>query len=137
MNKIAFRDMERSVIFKIPFLYRLYFQYLIKKKGLIKVEKINLNEAETVIIEKPLKKPLIVGLVPDGLGPREGYAYPRAYYPKYERFLKNNNIDYKYYDIHQSNWINLGKEFDLIVWHTASDPAIQYIAKNKFMCLKS
>ena len=113
-------------------------KYYINKKvnaGLFipknKLEK-NLTKAEIVKINPSDIK---VGLVKDGIEMGE-FIDNRSYYPKYERFLKNNSIKYEYYDIYKSDWLDKGKDFDIIIWHTDSDPVTQDIATNKIYVLE-
>lgn len=79
---------------------------------------------------------MLVGLVKDNEYDTEGHFARRAYWPKYERFLKINNIPYSFYDILRSDWINEASKFDLILWHPQSSPDYQEIAKTKFFFLE-
>ena len=49
-----------------------------------------------------------------------------TYWPKFERFVKNNDIKYSFLNIHSENWIQEAKNYDLIVWRPFSDPASMY-----------
>lgn len=99
-----------------------------------KESQIFLDEAESVLLDRQISSNFLVGIVLDG-NEYEGYHKTRSYYPKFERFLNNNDIKYKYYNIYDSNWIEEAKQFDLIVWHTYSDPMTQSMAKSKFYVL--
>jgi glutathione synthase/RimK-type ligase-like ATP-grasp enzyme len=68
-----------------------------------------LDVAEQILLPWPnnCAKPR-VGLVQDRKNP--------PYWTKYERFLRNNQIPYEYYDIHQSDWHSNSKQFDIIIW---------------------
>jgi glutathione synthase/RimK-type ligase-like ATP-grasp enzyme len=94
-------------------------------------EDISIEAAEKVLMHWPsyIRKPY-VGLV------RE-CEVPGAYWPKYERFLKNNGIEYDYYDVHNSNFIEQARKFDIIIWRTLSDPAEQEEAASKIKILES
>ncbi|WP_214079740.1 hypothetical protein [Mesotoga sp.] len=60
----------------------------------------------------------------------------KSYWPKYERFLKNNEIPYGFYDIHSHNWLEQSNEFDLIVWRTASSASELDEARKKIFVLE-
>lgn len=49
-----------------------------------------------------------------------------TYWPKYERFARNNNLQYSFYNIHKDNWITEARNFDLIIWRPFCDPALLY-----------
>lgn len=68
-----------------------------------------LDVAERVLIPWPsdCAKPK-VGLVQDLNDP--------PYWTKYERFLRNNQFPFEYYDIHRSDWLATSKQFDVIIW---------------------
>lgn len=125
----------KCLLYDVPFIKRLYLGYLEKKGTVIKVSDINLDNACKVLFDKPLKRPIVVGLVKDGKVYNDGYITSRANYPKYERFFNNNGISFKYYDIGANDWIEKALQFDFIVWRPSSDPASQYIAKNKIYVL--
>lgn len=89
-----------------------------------------LESAEQVLMEWPeaVAKPM-VGLVRDrDKGP---------YWTKYERFLKNNEIPYGLLEIHQSNWQNEARKFDIIVWRPVSEPAELDEAAQKIYILEN
>jgi glutathione synthase/RimK-type ligase-like ATP-grasp enzyme len=54
-----------------------------------------------------------------------------SYWPKFERFAKNNNIPYSFLNIHGDNWINECLNYDLIVWRPFSDPSSLYEERTK------
>ncbi|WP_352421134.1 hypothetical protein [Proteiniphilum sp.] len=127
----------KELILSLPFFKQLYLKKRTNSRDLIPYDKVDtfLNEAEKVLLDnRMLSDNMKIGIVKDGKEPN-GYTFNRYYYPKYARFLKNNNIDYIYYDIYKSDWISKAKEFDLIIWHTASDPITQDIALNKIYIL--
>jgi hypothetical protein len=68
-----------------------------------------LDVAERVLIPWPndRAKPK-VGLVQDWNSP--------PYWTKYERFLLNNQFPFEYYDIHRSDWLEISKQFDIVIW---------------------
>lgn len=127
-----------ALIKKNPFLNKWYIKRLQKKGVIIPLCDIDifLNEANEVIIQKPLEN-FKVGLVrqqEDYIS--ENYFTKRAYWPQYERFLKNNKISYTYYDIHSSRWMVDSKEFDIILWHPYYTPDIHEEAKTKIYFLE-
>lgn len=134
------RTLIKDIVFKIPVLKKYYVKRRIRaSKDLYELGgkelEDYLEEAEKVMLsDSSVAKNVIVGLVRDG-HEYEGYVKERAYYPKYERFLINNNIQYEYYDILDSNWLANASKFDLIVWHMTSDPSTQEIATNKLYIL--
>lgn len=134
------RTFIKDIVFKIPALKKYYIKRRTQatndlyELGSKKLENY-LEEAEKVLLsDSSVAKNVIVGLVRDG-HEYEGYVKERAYYPKYERFLINNNIQYEYYDILDSNWLTNASKYDLIVWHMTSDPSTQEIATNKLYIL--
>ncbi len=70
-----------------------------------------MEDAEQILIAWPneCRKPKI-GLVQDWKVP--------PYWTRYERFLRNNQIPFEYYDIHRSDWLAISKQFDVILWAT-------------------
>jgi len=131
------RTQIKDIVFSIPFLKKYYIKRRINTTNdLIPLDRLDeeLNKAEVVLLEKSIDKNIKVGLVKDG-DDYEGFVKERSYFPKYERFLKNNNIQYEYYDILKNDWQEKAKEFDYIVWHTHSDPSTQDIATNKIYVL--
>jgi glutathione synthase/RimK-type ligase-like ATP-grasp enzyme len=83
--------------------------------------------------------PLIIDK-PDGIAiPKVGLVKDdgeKPYWPKYERFLKNNEIPYDFYDIHSHDWLEKSTEFDLIVWRTASSASELDEARKKIFVLE-
>jgi glutathione synthase/RimK-type ligase-like ATP-grasp enzyme len=60
--------------------------------------------------------------------PRVGLMRDRRKYPywtKYERFLRNNEIPFDYYEAHRSNWLAAAGQFDVILW--APEESTNYI----------
>ncbi|MGN4425594.1 ATP-grasp domain-containing protein [Bacillus cereus group sp. MYBK30-1] len=84
-----------------------------------------LESAPPLVIQWPssIPKPY-VGLVKSEKG-------NKAYWPKFERFLKNNNIPYDEIDIKASNFTLECKKFDAIVWRTPSTYVEQWEAADK------
>lgn len=96
-----------------------------------------LNKADKILLNKSFPKDFRVGIVNiNDTYADLGLARERDYNPKYERFLKNNNINYDFYNPLLSSWIKEAKKFDLIVWHTDSDPSTQEVAEGKIYLLE-
>ena len=129
MSKMYFREL----ILTTPWLKKLYLKRRSQTTNdLMNAQQLEkyLNEADKVFLDKSVN--IYVGLVKDADNyADQGLVKERAYFPKYERFLKNNNIAYEFYDPLSSNWMEQAKKFDLIIWHTDSDPSTQEIAQSK------
>jgi len=88
-----------------------------------------LGEAQKVELVIPAGiNPPSIGLVKD--------SDRNPYWVKYERFLKCNNLPYKFYDIHSSRWIERADEFDVIIWRTNSRPTELDEARKKIFVLE-
>ena len=96
----------------------------------------NLDEADKVLIDFNFNNNFLVGLIKDYSEIFEGYVPARAYSPKYERFLRNNNIQFEYYDITKSDWLEKASRYDLIIWHMDSFPVSQMQASSKIYLLE-
>lgn len=134
------RSIAKKIVLNTPFMYNIYKRSMVKGGDITTyTEHIKLlEEADKVYLSNSnlLNNNFLVGLVKDDLFRGDSnYLYTRSYYPKYERFLNNNSINYEYYNILSSNWLEEANRFDLIIWHTASDPCTQKIAKNKIYVL--
>lgn len=128
----------RELILSTPWLKKIYLRRRSKSKNdLMNTVQLDqyLEEAQKVILEYPVN--IQVGLVKDADNyADQGLVKERAYFPKYERFLKYNNINYSYYDPYRSDWMEKAENYDLIIWHTDSDPSTQDIAKGKIGILE-
>lgn len=128
----------RDIVLSNSLLKKLYTKYRSKTTNdLMSAIELNeyLEQAEKVILKN--KPEIVVGLVKEADSYSDiGLTKERDYYPKYERFLKNNNIVYKYYNPLSSDWMEQARGFDLIIWHTNSDPSTQEIAEGKIYVLE-
>lgn len=128
----------RELVLSTPWLKKIYLKRRNKSENdLMNAAQLDkyLNEAEKILLKQSVN--MRVGLVRDADNyADEGLVKERAYYPKYERFLKNNNISYSYFDPYRSDWMEEAGKYDLIVWHTDSDPSTQDIAKGKIRILE-
>ncbi|GIJ93920.1 ATP-grasp domain-containing protein [Capnocytophaga stomatis] len=109
------------------------------KRGVIldeeRIEK-RLSKAPAILLKTPLTKRIKVGVVKDGNINIEGYTHHTSSWIFYERFLKNNQIDYQFYDIYRHDWLEVATGLDIIMWHTHSSPADMYIAESKIYILE-
>jgi glutathione synthase/RimK-type ligase-like ATP-grasp enzyme len=89
-----------------------------------------LNVVDQVLINWPeqKEKPL-VGLVID---PHPKYPY----WTKFRKFLIANQIPYEIYDIHKSNWLTVGKKYDIIIWRPFSMPSSIDESKKKIYLIE-
>lgn len=130
----------RDLILSKPLLKKAYSKLRSKSsKDLMNQAQLenHLEKADKVLLDKTLPKDFLVGLVNINNSYEDlGLVRERDYYPKYERFLKSNHISYDFYNPLLSNWIEKAKKFDLIVWHTSSDPSTQEIAEGKIYLLE-
>lgn len=130
----------RSLVLDTPVLKKIYTKLRASRKNtdFIPVNEVSafLDKATKVFLTTKNTENLFIGLV-KGRSQYTGYIKERDYYPKYERFLKSNNIAYEYFDPYASDWIEKAKKFDLIIWHTESDPATQMHAEGKVYTLQN
>lgn len=128
----------RELVLSTPWLKKIYLKRRSQTTNdLMNAQQLEkyLDNAEKVFLEIPVN--IRVGLVKDSDNyADEGLVKERAYYPKYERFLKNNNVNYSYFDPYRSDWMEKAKDYDLIIWHTDSDPSTQEIAESKIQILE-
>jgi glutathione synthase/RimK-type ligase-like ATP-grasp enzyme len=85
---------------------------------------IDLEVADEVIVSWPGDARPVVGLVKD----REFSDV--AYWPKFERFLRNNGLEYHFIDMSRSDWLEKVSLVDILVWRPLADPAQLEEAKN-------
>ncbi|MDO5104869.1 RimK family alpha-L-glutamate ligase [Capnocytophaga sp.] len=121
------------------FLQSKFAKNFYLKRGVIldaqKIEE-RLNQAPALFLKSPLTKKIKVGIVKDGIVNIEGYAHRNSSWIFYEKFLKNNQIDYQFYDIYKHDWLEVATELDIIMWHTYSSPIDMYIAESKIYVLE-
>lgn len=127
----------KKYVLSIPFLKNIYINNRETNNIFINEKDLNISGSNPIMCDIVVDNKTKVGLVKDGLTDIEGYIEKRAYYPKYERFFNNNEIQYDYYNIHSHNWIEEANKYDIIVWRTHSAPAIQVEASQKIYFLES
>lgn len=96
--------------------FRLIDKYRQKKRNKhIYLENEILDSASPIILSwsNCIKKPFI-GLVKESNG-----IY--SYWPKFERFLQTNNLQYEYFEPKKNNFIEESKKYDVIIWRPLSD----------------
>ena len=101
----------RELVLSTPWLKKIYLKRRSQTTNdLMNAQQLEkyLDNAEKVFLEIPVN--IRVGLVKDSDNyADEGLVKERAYYPKYERFLKNNNVNYSYFDPYRSDWMERPK----------------------------
>lgn len=112
-------------------------KYLIHSKKVIPYSKVDdyLSVAPVLKMTDCINKPF-VGIVKDGFCFGD-YVDVLSSWIFYERFLKNNDIRYGFYDIYSHDWLEKAEQFDLIVWRAASTPEDMYIAESKIYILEN
>lgn len=106
--------------------YRLIDKMRIRK---IKATKLNSNQLLENSIPILMKWP--ANIVKPKVGLVKSEITVNSYWPKFEKFLKNNKIEYTYLDIKNSNFISSVEKLDIIVWRTPSPYSDQWEAKDK------
>lgn len=130
------KQLIKKIIYALPLLRSAYVRYLVKSGDVTTWDALRMDEAVRVMTDRPIPAHVKVGLVSDVYSIlSEGLVNCRAYSPKYERFLKNNRVRYEFYDITAHDWMERAKQFDVIIWHTASDPVTQSCAESKIYVL--
>lgn len=115
-----------------------YKSISIKNKKVMSFSNIDifLNEAPTLLLDESLVDKPYVGIVKtQHIDIREGYEDPKASWLRYERFCKNNDIPYSFYDIEKSDWLEEAKNYDIVVCHTEDSPAYQDMIESKIYIL--
>ena len=112
-------------------------KYLIHSGKVIPNKEVDshLAAAPVLKMKEYANKPL-VGIVKDGVH-FDGYVSVIASWFYYERFLKVNDIPYRFYDIYTHDWLEQAKQFDIIIWRTESTPEEMYIAESKIYILEN
>lgn len=78
---------------------------------------------------KGIAKPFV------GIVKSEGNAGNNASVQKFKRFLKSNDIPYEEYDVNRSDFIEVAKKFDVIVWRVETTYSKQWEAADKLEIL--
>ena len=59
-----------------------------------------------------------------------------SYWPKFERFAKNNNLSYSFVNLHADNWIKAAENLDVVLWRPLSNPSSLYEERTKIAYLE-
>jgi glutathione synthase/RimK-type ligase-like ATP-grasp enzyme len=123
----------RYAVRKLPFVEEIYRRFVEKQRYTVEAEKELLKTAPDLLMDWPkgIKKPC-VGVVKELGESFEVYMY----WPKFERFLKNNQISYEFIDIYCSDFMEEAKDFDLVLWRTLNTPSSQWEAETKIRLLE-
>lgn len=132
MNKVKVNEIKNKLN-RIPYLKQVYRKIIKGRDYTIEEEKKLIESAEKIFLGWPddVEKP-IVGLVRE----YKDKIVEGMYWTKFERFLKNNSVQYEYFDINNSTFIDEAEKFDIIIWRTLSDPASQNEAEGKIKLLE-
>jgi glutathione synthase/RimK-type ligase-like ATP-grasp enzyme len=122
----------RQRLSKFYWFEKLIVKYKLKKGDFQDDDFINyMNSADKVLLSTSETGKLPkVGLVKD-IDNYGSYVQKRSHWPKYERFLINNEIPYSFFDFQASDWIEKAKKFDLIIFRPDNSPSAIHEAKTK------
>lgn len=115
-----------------------YRRFAIRNKLVIRYSEVDevLNQAPILTLNKELEKKPRVGIIKSQLSILgEDFVKPKASWLRYERFCKNNNIPYGFYDISKHDWLVEAQKYDVIICHTESTPAYQDMIESKIYVL--
>lgn len=132
------RKVLNLLIRKLPLVNKWNLKRLLRNGTIIPIPEMDnyLNTAPKLLIS-PMPNEIHIGLVKNQQDITfKGYFFKRDPYPKYERFLINNNIFYSIYDIDSSKWQDEAEKLDVVIWHPHSSPDIQAEAKSKIYFLE-
>lgn len=96
-----------------------------------------LDTAPPLFLNESIEKKPKIGIVKThGLNNMVDYVLPTAPWLQYERFCKNNNIPYEFYEISKSNWLEEAQKFDIILCHVNTSPAYIEMVQSKIYVLE-
>tara|TARA_R110001592_G_scaffold363394_1_gene687419 strand:- start:62705 stop:63832 length:1128 start_codon:yes stop_codon:yes gene_type:complete len=122
--------------FRMPFLEQKIVQLKKKKGEFLEVDRQrSLETVPPVKLQNQLPEGFSVGLVKD-LDNYNGEIQKVAHWYKYERFLIQNNIDYDFFSVHSSNWVDCAQNFNLIVFRPDISPWALHEARSKIFFIE-
>lgn len=123
IREVFYEDADSEILLKS----------VLKKPDLERLSEDRINEKvvpEKVDIDWPsnMKKPL-VGLMQD--------TNSSSHWTRFARFLRNNEIPFEFFDHHRSDWIEVSKRYDVVVWSPEPGPAALEEIRRKIYILES
>lgn len=125
----------KEKLFHFPIVREIYKNRSCKNKTLISESESRffLDTAEVILLDKKINSR--VALVVDRPSPFDGYIYRDANFPKFQRFLENNKIEYEYFDIHSSLWLDNIRDYDVVIFRPDCNPHSLDEARKKIWIL--
>ena len=99
-----------------------------------------LEATPPLLFSKSLPKPTVALVKDKGMDfPYQKYnlIYKDAYWPRYERFLIANGVNYRFVDINCSDWQEQLRGCEALIWRVDSDPATLSQAKPKIYFIQN
>jgi len=59
-----------------------------------------------------------------------------SYWPKFERFAKNNKLSFCFVNLHADDWIKAAENLDVVLWRPLSNPSSLYEERTKIAYLE-
>jgi glutathione synthase/RimK-type ligase-like ATP-grasp enzyme len=116
-----------------------YKNRIIKQKLVVRPSEVDtfINQAPVLYLNNDLRiKPRVAIIKSQEKSIVEGYINPKASWLRYERFCKNNDIPYGFFDITKSDWMEQAVNYDVFICHTESTPAFQEMMESKVYILE-
>ena len=116
-----------------------YKNRIIKQKLVVRPSEVDtfINQAPVLYLNNDLRiKPRVAIIKSQEKSIVEGYVNPKASWLRYERFCKNNDIPYGFFDITKSDWMEQAVNYDVFICHTESTPAFQEMMESKVYILE-
>lgn len=121
----------RNTFSKYPLVEKLIISLKRKRGDFVDQEYLNyINSAQPVLSNELSTRNIKIGLVKD-IHNYGTNIQKRAHWLKYERFLKNNSIEFSFIDIKLSNWIEQVKQIDLLIFRPDISPSAMHDAESK------
>jgi len=128
-RKLKNRYSSSKIVLFVKKIFTPYYQKYIFNDNI-------LNNSNNVYLDWPNEviKPKI-GLIKDFAN--IDFIPYNAYWPRFEKFLKNNNFEYILFNINEKNWLDYVKKCDAIIYRTPSEQYSQYEAKMKIWFIEN